>query len=186
MATFRAYAKVLEPDDPTMRIYEAGLSGCPGEPGMPLAEVLRRSGGDYQTTTPLVPRMRDDIREVAEFTSDAELLKIAEMTEVPVSLEHLRGLDPQTRIIIRSELSYEGDETSQVSAATRPRHALATVMPDGTVIPGDVRPLGRLDPHPQVTDCLARPQLTWRAQTPPKMAGGTSFANYRSNSASSS
>jgi hypothetical protein len=148
MATFRAYAKVLEPDDPTMRIYEAGLRACPGEPGMPLAEVLRRSGGVYQTTTPLIPHMRDDIREVAELTSDAELLKIAEMTEVPVSLEHLRGLDPQTRIIIRSELSYEGDEASQVSAATRPRHALATVMPDGTVIPGDVRPLGRLDPHP--------------------------------------
>jgi hypothetical protein len=156
MATFRAYAKVLEPDDPTMRIYEAGLRACPGEPGMALAEVLRRSGGAYQTTTPLIPHMRDDIREVAELTSDAELLKIAELTEVPVSLEHLRGLDPQTRIIIRSELSYEGDEVSQVSAATRPRHALATVMPDGTVIPGDVQPLGRLDPHPQVTDRLAR------------------------------
>jgi hypothetical protein len=163
MATFRAYAKVLEPDDPTMRIYEAGLRACPGEPGMPLAEVLRRSGGVYQTTTPLIPHMRDDIREVAELTSDAELLKIAELTEVPVSLEHLRGLDPQTRIIIRSELSYEGDEASRVSAATRPRHALATVMPDGTVIPGDVRPLGRLDPHPpgdrllgQVTTNVAR------------------------------
>ena len=49
MATFRAYAKVLEPDDPTMRIYEAGLRTCPGEPGMPLAEVLRRSGGACQT-----------------------------------------------------------------------------------------------------------------------------------------
>ena len=143
MATFRAYAKVLKPDDPTMRIYEAGLRACPGEPGMPLAEVLRRSGGVYQTTTPLIPHMRDDIREVAELTSDAELLKISELTEVPVSLEHLRGLDPQTRVIIRSELSFQGDEASQVSAATRPRHALATVMPDGTVIPGDVRPLGR-------------------------------------------
>src|SRR5580692_5681913 len=140
MAMFRAYAKALEPDDPTMRIYEAGLRTCPGEPGMPLAEVLRRSGGTYQTTTPLIPHMRDDIREVAELTSDAELLVIAEMTEVPVSLEHLRGLDPQTRIVIRSELSYEGDEASQVSAATRPHHALATVMPDGTVIPGDARP----------------------------------------------
>lgn len=152
MATFRAYAKVLEPDDPTMRIYEAGLRACPGEPGMPLAEVLRRSGGVYQTTTPLVPHMRDDIREVAELTSDAELLKIAELTEVPVSLEHLRGLDPQTRIIIRSELSYEGDEASQVSAATRPRQALATVMPDGTVIPGDVRPLDRGTRTPRGAD----------------------------------
>jgi hypothetical protein len=75
MATFRAYAKVLEPDDPTMRIYEASLRACPGEPGMPLVEVLRRSGGVYRTTTPLIPHMRDDIREVAELTSDAELLK---------------------------------------------------------------------------------------------------------------
>ena len=92
MATFRAYAKVLEPDDPAMRIYEAGLRACPGEPGMPLAEVLRRSGGVYETATPLIPHMRDDIREVAELTSDAELLKIAELTEVPVSLKHLRDL----------------------------------------------------------------------------------------------
>jgi len=143
MATFRAYAKALEPDDPAMRIYAAGLRPCPGEPGMPLAEVLRRSGGVYQTTTPLAAPMRDDIREVAELTSDAELLTIAGLAEVPVSLEHLRGLDLQTRIVIRSELSYEGDEASRVSAATRPRHPLATVMPDGTVIPGDARPLGR-------------------------------------------
>jgi hypothetical protein len=102
MATFRAYAKVLEREDPTVRIYQAGLRACPGEPGMPLAEVLPRSGGVYQTATPLVPHMRDDIREAAELTPDAELLKIAELTEVPVSLEHLRGLDPPTHIIIRS------------------------------------------------------------------------------------
>lgn len=148
MATFRACAKVLGPDDPAMRVYEAGLRACPGEPGMPLAEVLRRSGDVYQATIPLTPRMRDDIREVAELTSDAELLNVAELTEVPVSLEHLRGLDPRTRIVIRSELNYEGDEASRVSAAARPHHALATVMPDGTVLPGDVRPLGRLDPPP--------------------------------------
>lgn len=141
MATFRAYAKVLERDDPTMRIYEAGLRACPGQPGMPLGDLLRRSGGAYQTTTQLLPQLRDDIREVAELTSDAELLKVAELTEVPVSLEHLRGLDLQTRIIIRSELNYEADEGTRVSAATRHRPALATVMPDGTVIAGDaVRP----------------------------------------------
>ena len=137
MAIFRAYAKVLEPDDPTMRIYEAGLRTCPGEPGMTLADLLRRSGGIYQATTPLLPQLRDDIREVAELTSDAELLKIAELTEVPVSLEHLRGLDLRTRVIIRSELNYEDGEGTRVSAAARHRPVLATVMPDGTVIAGD-------------------------------------------------
>ena len=161
MATFRVFAKVLEHDDPSMRIYEAGLRACAGEPGIPLADFLGRSGGVYLTTTPLGPQLRDDIREVAELTSDAELLKIAELTEVPVSLEHLRGLDLQTRIIIRSELHYEENEGTRVSAATRPRHALATVMPDGTVIPGDARPLGRLCRY-GLTPCSARQQYEHR------------------------
>ena len=102
--------------------------------------MLRRTGGVYATTTPLLPHFRDDIREVAELTSDAELLAIAELTEVPVSLEHLRDLDPQTRIVIRSELHYEADEGARVSRAGDRRPALATVMPDGTVIAGDAFP----------------------------------------------
>ena len=140
MAVFRAYAKVLEPTDPSMRIYEAGLRACPGPPGLVLAEVLRRSAGVYETTTPLPPHFRDQIREVAELTSDVELLAIAELTEVRVSLEHLRGLDPQTRIIIRSELIYEADEGARVSQTTDPRPALATILPDGTVVAGDATP----------------------------------------------
>jgi hypothetical protein len=147
MAIFRAYAKVLEPDDPSMRIYEAGLRACPGPPGLVLAEVLRRTGGVYQMTTPLVGELRDEIREVAELTSDAALFAIADLTEVPVSLKHLRGLDPQTRFVIRSELHYEEGEGSR---ARDRRPALATVMPDGTVIAGDAFPgpraLSRHDP----------------------------------------
>jgi hypothetical protein len=140
MAIFRAYAKVLEPGDPTMRIYEAGLRSCPGQPGLLLADVLRRTGGVYEVMTPLVPQLRDDIREVAELTSDPELLAIADLTEVPVPLDHLRGLDPQTRIIIRAELCYEGDEDARVSGVREHRPALATIMPDGTVIAGDAFP----------------------------------------------
>lgn len=137
MAIFRAYAKVLESGDPAMRIYEAGLRTCPGQPGHVLADVLRRTGGVYETTTPLLPQLRDDIREAAELTSDPELLAIADLTEVPVSLDHLRGLDPQTRIIIRTELCYEADEGARVSRAKERRAALVTIMPDGTVIAGD-------------------------------------------------
>jgi hypothetical protein len=140
MATFRAYAKVLGPDDPSMRIYQAGLRPCPGPPGYLLADMLRRTGGSYETTTPLTPRFRDDIRAVAELTSDAELLAIAELTEVPVSLEHLRGLDPQARIVIRAELRYEGDEAARLNRARDRRPALATIMPDGTVVAGDAFP----------------------------------------------
>ena len=140
MAIFRAYAKVLEPGDPTMRIYEAGLRTCPGQPGLLLADVLQRTGGIYETTTPLPPQLRDDIREVAELTSDPELLAIADLTEVPVPLDHLRGLDPQTRIVIRAELHYEADEATWVSRVREHRPALATIMPDGTVIARDAFP----------------------------------------------
>jgi hypothetical protein len=140
MATFRAYATVLEPDDPAMRIYQAGLRTCPGRPGLLLADVLRRTGGVYETTAPLSPRLRDDIRELAELTSDPKLAAIAGLTEVPVSLDHLRGLDPQTPIIIRTELRYEKDEGARVSRTGKRPPAVATIMPDGTVIAGDAFP----------------------------------------------
>jgi hypothetical protein len=140
MAIFRAYAKVLEPGDPAMRIYETGLRTCPGQPGLLLGDVLRRTGGVYETTASLLPQFRDDIREVAELTSDPELLAIADLAEVPVSLDHLRGLDPQTRIVIGTELCYEADEGARVARAGERRPALATIMPDGTVIAGDAFP----------------------------------------------
>lgn len=82
----------------------------------------------------LPPQLRDDIREVAELTSDPKLLAIADLTEVPVPLDHLRGLDPQTRIIIRTELRYEADEGARVSRARERRPPVATIMPNGTVI----------------------------------------------------
>lgn len=140
MAIFRAYARVLEPGDPAIRIYEAGLRTCPGQPGLLLADVLRRTGGVYETTTPLPPQLRDDIREVAELTSDPKLLAIADLTEVPVPLNHLRGLDPQTRIVIRTELRYEADEGARASRATEHRPPLATITPNGTVIAGEAFP----------------------------------------------
>jgi hypothetical protein len=140
MAIFRACAKVLEPGDPSMRIYEAGLRACSGQPGLSLADMLRQTGGVYETTISLAPEFRDHIREVAELTSNPELLAIAALAEVPVPLDHLRGLDPQTRIVIRAELCYEADEGARVSSARENRPALATIMPDGTVIAGDAFP----------------------------------------------
>jgi hypothetical protein len=146
MAIFRAYAKVLEPDDPSMRIYEAGFSTRPGQPGQVLADVLRRTGGVYETTSPVPPDLRVQIRAVAELTSDTELLAIADLTEVPVSLEHLRGIDPQTRIAIRTELYFETEEESAcASRVAERRPPVATIMPDGTVVAEDAFPHHRRD-----------------------------------------
>ena len=75
MATFRTYAEVLRPDHVQVKAYEAGLT-C-GPPGLILADILQRTDSVYETTLHLDPRMRDDLREVAELTSDEDLRRIA-------------------------------------------------------------------------------------------------------------
>ncbi len=96
MATFRTSAEVLTPDQAL---------------GFVLADVLRQTGGAYQTTTPMSGKVRDCIRAVARLTSDDELLRIADLPEVPVSLENCRQLDPQTRIVMICRLDVSPAET---------------------------------------------------------------------------
>jgi hypothetical protein len=48
-------------------------------------------------------KFRDCIRAVAKLTSDDELRRVAELPEVPVSLENCRQLDPQTWNLIRDQ-----------------------------------------------------------------------------------
>ena len=133
MATFRTYAEVLRPDHPMMKNYKASLTWRPSryrpadterdmrvEPGIVLGDVLQRTGGVYETTTRLMPKFREDIREIAELTSDDELLRASELPEVPVSLEHLRHVDPQTRILV----GYRLDVTPAESPRLRRRMAL--------------------------------------------------------------
>lgn len=109
MATFRTYAEVLTPGHPLMKPGRVKVGG--GLPGAVLADVLRRAGGVYEATTPLTEKFRDDIRAVAELTSDDELRRIAELPEVPVSLENCRRLDPQTRIALLCRLDVSPAET---------------------------------------------------------------------------
>jgi len=134
MATFRTYAEVLTPDHPVMKNYKAASTwllsryrpakleqDMRAEPGVVLGDVLQRAGGAYETTTRLTPKLREDIREIAELTSDDELLRLSELPEVPVhSLEHLRHVDPQTRILVGCRL----DVTPAESPRLRRRLAL--------------------------------------------------------------
>ena len=127
MATFRTYAEVLRPDHPMMKNYQAAITRRPSryrpakleqdmraEPGVVLADLLRQAGGGYETTTRLTPKFREDIREIAELTSDDHLLRIAELPEVPVSLEHLRHVDPQTRIVVGYRLDVSPAESPRL------------------------------------------------------------------------
>ena len=109
MATFRTYAEVLTPDHHLMKMYKKGIQT--ELPGTVLADVLNRTGGAYETTTPLTAPFRDDIRAAAQLTCDEQLLAIAESAEVPVSLDNCRQLDPQTRIAMISRLEVSVAET---------------------------------------------------------------------------
>ncbi len=133
MASFTTYAEVLRPDHPLMKLYKARITWRPSryrpaelerdmraEPGVVLGEVLQRTGGVYETTTRLRPKFREDLREIAELASDDELLAVSELPEVPVSLEHLRHVDPQTRILV----GYRLDVTAAESPRLRRRRAL--------------------------------------------------------------
>jgi hypothetical protein len=92
-----------------MKMYRAGVEKQ--HPGIVLADLLSQTGGAYETTTPLTEQFRGYIREVAELTADDELLRIAELSEVPVSLENFRKVDPQTRVVMFSRLDVSPAET---------------------------------------------------------------------------
>ena len=139
MATFTTYAEILRPDHPMLKISKTAATWRPSryrpaaieqamraEPGVVLGDVLQRTGGTYETTTRLTPKFRADIREMAELASDDRLLRIAELPEVPVSLEHLRHADSQTRIVV----GYRLDVTPAESPRLRRRLALP---PDPTI-----------------------------------------------------
>jgi hypothetical protein len=112
MATFRAFAEVLEPDDPSVKAFAAGI--LKKHPGEMLKNVLKRTGGLYDYKLYFAPEFREQVRQVARLTSDEELLAIAELPELLVSLHHLRDVDPDTRIMIRAVLTYGPGESERL------------------------------------------------------------------------
>ena len=144
MATFTTYAEALEPDHAQMKLYEMGtLTRLPGEL---LGDILRRTGGVYEVALCLTPDFRRDIREAADLTSDTELWEIAERSAVPVSLDHLRHLDPLTRIVLGARLWLTAAESEQLGrpGLELPLDPRTTVLVDGSTAP-DV-PVGAIAP----------------------------------------
>jgi hypothetical protein len=113
VARFTAYAEVLTPDHIQYKAYQAGIRKNP--PGRILADLLEKTGGVYEFELDLSEEFRGDIRRVAQLTGDQELLEIASRPAAPVSLEHLRHLDPQkTRIVLGHRLDYTQEESDQL------------------------------------------------------------------------
>lgn len=98
MARFYTFAEVLTPEHISWMVHARGM-GCGREPGLVLRAVLDRNGGRYETTLPVSDNIREQARICAQVSGDEEVARIAGLSEVTISLEHLRGLDPGTRIV---------------------------------------------------------------------------------------
>lgn len=106
MATFHAYAEVVTDDSPQARLSDAGR--LPFRPGRPLREYVE--DGRYEFQMPLANDVRAQLREAARLTGESGLSRLADSTQVTISLEHLRGLDLDTRILCGVSINYTEEE----------------------------------------------------------------------------
>ena len=146
MARFSTYAEVLTPEHVQWVVHARGL-GCGREPGVALREVLDRNGGRYETTLPMDDNTREQARICADVSGDEEMARVASLSEVTISLEHLRGLDPSTRIVC----GYQFGDFTAAERDRLPRH-------EGPVDPARIIE-GPFDP--------ANPRRILRTPSPP-------------------
>lgn len=112
MAIFTTHAEVLTAEHPLMQMYAAGFKKTP--PGMQFRDILKQTRGAYEIDVDIPPRMQEDIRRVAALTSDSRLLAISKAGKVRTSLEHLRGIPPETRVTVGCSLTYEAGESERL------------------------------------------------------------------------
>jgi hypothetical protein len=118
MARFSTHAVVVTPDHPLMKAYQAGFKETP--PGRVLRELLEDTRGAYEITLVIPPHTLERLRQVAELTSDRQLLEISRHPEIRISFEHLRGTDPEARIDVGGELAYEDGEAERLGLSHPP------------------------------------------------------------------
>jgi hypothetical protein len=113
MAQLVVFAEALAADDPNVRAFQSGE--LKQFPGMLLRDVLKHADAEWNTTVELNDRFREDIRRVALLTNDQRLLKLADTTSIPVSIDHLRSSDPDaTWVALGARLLYTAEESQQL------------------------------------------------------------------------
>lgn len=102
-----SYADIFTPEHPLYKAYQTGQKKTPGHL---LADVLKESGGKYETSVVLPQKFLREVAEKAAQTGNATLAAAAKSETFRISLEHLRGNDPNTtRIVYGARL--ERDES---------------------------------------------------------------------------
>jgi hypothetical protein len=113
MATLTTYAEVVTPDLVQSKMYRAGIKKSP--PGLLFADLLKQTGGVFEFQIDMSPEFRENVLRAARLTSDEELLHFASLPKVPISLEHLRHLDPRTtRVVVGIRLTYAPGESQRL------------------------------------------------------------------------
>jgi hypothetical protein len=106
---FSTFAEVLTPDHPDA-----------GSPGLLLKDVLAESGGRYEYHMVFAEGVKAHYRKWAAAASASEIANIAETGSITISLEHLRGLDPETtRIVVGTRIDREPSDGDHLPGVDR-------------------------------------------------------------------
>ncbi len=88
---------------------------------------------------PLRDEIREQARICAEVSGDQEMARIAGLSEVTISLEHLRGLDPDRRIVCGYEFGDFTDAERDRLPLRRDGHADPARIIEGPFDPANLR-----------------------------------------------
>jgi len=102
-----SYADVFTPDHPLYKAYQNGQKKTAGHL---LADVLKETGGKYEISVILPQKFLREVATKAAETGNSKLAAAAKSQTFQISLDHLRGQDPNTtRIVYGARL--ERDES---------------------------------------------------------------------------
>ena len=110
MARFTTFADVLSPDSISWVAYTSGVSK--NAPGVPIKEILKRTGGVYENRLEMPDSFREQLRTAGRLAGNEELVEIAKLSTVNISLEHLREVNPNTRIVVGYGIEYTDEESA--------------------------------------------------------------------------
>ena len=114
MAKIVEFAEVLTSEHTQYKAYAAGIKKTP--PGVRLGDVLARTEGVYQVDQAFPELIQDMLRIAAEVSNDSALTAAADRGGAKISLEHLRGIDPNTRIVYGHRVSRTPEESAAITA----------------------------------------------------------------------
>lgn len=116
MASFTTFADILTSDSISWVAYTAGVKK--NAPGVPIKEILKRTGGVYEHKLEMSDAFRDQLRTAGRLPGNEKLLEIADLPVVSISLAHLREADPNARVVIGYGIEYSEAESRQLGLST--------------------------------------------------------------------